>query len=854
MAVSRRKTNPLQHCFPALQAWFAGRFAAPTEVQAAAFPHTLQLENTLILAPTGSGKTLAAFLSVLSDLGTLALAGKLSNATYCVYVSPLRSLSRDMLRNLQEPLAALNAALPATRQISMELRTGDTENTARQQQIRRRPHLLLTTPETLSSLLSQTGWREGFAPRTVIVDEIHSFAESKRGSLLALSLERLEDRALQAKAKHTLQRIGLSATAQPLDAVRRLLCGERECVMAEAKTKRQYELTIAPVPEDTVLPAAGFDPFRVAHICADLVRQAQCTLLFTATRSSAERLGLALRVLMPEEEERIAVHHASLDRESRLRVEDELSAGTLRAVACSTSLEMGLDFAGVDQVLLIGAPRGVNRAIQRLGRSGHRVEGIAKGALTPLSLPDLLECIAMREAVRAGRQDALRIPETPLDVLAQVLLGMAVEKEWEVEAAWELVRRAGPYRQLARQDFDAVLHYLAGGGRVLGAQPQYGKIILEAGRFRVASRRTARTYYQNIGTISDDFHVKVLLRGKGRLGEVEEGFISMLRPNDAFIIAGRSVKLKRLDGNDAIVEPATGERVQTPRWMGGKMSLTARMAEEELRLRRSLHDAWTKGGEPGLRQCLRTEWRLDADTADRAADYAIRQIHAARMPLDSPVLVERIEQNRSELFLFHVIAGRAVNRSLAWATGQRLGQELKRRGGSLVANYDDHGFVLSFGASSAPDETQLRAAFHPDNFRADLQAALEETDTLGRKFRPVCETGQLLARRNAQGPPGRRQSSWNGSLLYETFRRYEPEHPLLREAVREVLEDELDVDAAAATAAKVFHAPWEVMTLPRPSPFALPLFAFFNRETLLRQDPDRAIDEITSSLYAAWDD
>ena len=828
---------------PRLAAWFGSRFSWPTPVQRAALRLTLAGENTLVLAPTGSGKTLAAFLSVLSALAREAGQAGLPNKVRAVYVSPLRALDRDIHRNLSAPLEAVNAGFPAGRQVRMEVRTGDTAMAERSRQQRRRPHLLLTTPESLSSLLSQEGWRGGFAARVVVVDEIHAFAESKRGSFLALALERLE-----AASAEPLQRIGLSATAHPPKAAAELLCGARPCAVAAAGIRRAHKLDIALPPPDQPLPPAGYNPYRAAFAAAQRIQRAGCTLAFTATRSAAERLGLALKVLLPEEEERIEVHHASIGREHRLRIEAALAAGGLKAVVCSTSLELGVDYAAVDQVLLIGAPRGVSRAVQRLGRSGRRIGGVARGCLIPLSLPDLVECIALREAAGAGRLDELRVPRAPLDVLAQALLGMSIERDWPLEEAFALVRRAGPFAQLPRADFDAVIEYLAGGGRVLGPYGKYGKIELEGGRFRVASRRAARDYYLNIGAISDDFQVKVVTRGNRCLGEVEEGFLSELRPSEAFTIGGRCVKLRRLHRDTATVEPAAGEQVKTPRWMGGRMSLSARLAGEELRLRRALREAWRKGGRRECLRVLRRDWRVGREAAEIVAGYVERQNQAAPVPVDCPLQLERVLRKRTLLLLFHTVAGRAVNRSLAWVAGFRL-----TGAGSAVANFDDHAFLLSLDARAAPDEERLRAAFDPDRWRDDLRRVLETTETLGRRCPPGAEEGQLLPRRTWRGFASRRAASWSGALLYATLQKHEPGHPLVRETVREVVEDELDAPRAEAEAARIHTTPWEIFDLPRPSPFALPLFAFFNRETLLAQDPDRAVEDVAAALYHEWE-
>ncbi|HYO81596.1 MAG TPA: DEAD/DEAH box helicase [Bryobacteraceae bacterium] len=828
----------LRKLHPALRGWFESRFPGLTQIQKKALKHTLAGDNTLILAPTGSGKTLSAFLSVLSDLAT----EELPNAVRAVYVSPLKSLDRDIHRNLEEPLAAINAQLPESRQVRMEVRTGDTDPTDRGRQGRKRPHLLLTTPESLAGILSQRAWSDGFAARTIIIDEIHSFCEGKRGTLLALTAERLE-----ARGASVLQRIGLSATAWPIEAITSLLCGDRPCALASVDVAKVHELGIAAPPLDEWLPPAGHNPYRIAKLASELVEQAKCSLIFTTTRSAAERLGLALKLLLPELDEQIAVHHSSIERSERLQIEEGLAHGRYRAVVASSSLELGVDFQAVDQVLLIGTPRGVSRTLQRLGRSGHRVDGVARGYLLPTSVPDLMQSVALRYAASAGKLDALRVPAKPLDVLAQALLGMSIEHPWRLSDAYELVTRAGPYMDLQLEDFEAVIDYLAGGGRVLGPYGTYGKIIVENGAFRVASRQVARDYYMNIGTISDDFQIKIVNKANRRMGEVEEGFLSALQPDEAFTIGGRAVVLERLHQTTAVVRPATGERVQTPRWMGPKMPLTAQLAHEERRLRCELRAAYDSGGEEECRRVLRRHWKAEPDITERLLRYLARQTRAAPIPADDPVQIERVRQGKSLLMLFHCVAGRAVNRSLAWVVSHRLGVS-----GSVVANHDDHAFLLSVSPKDQPGDRELREAFRPKGFLVDLQRALEKTEVLGRQFRPVAEIGQLIPRRTFRGMTPAKASSWNGSLLYSTLRQHEPEHPLVRETVRGALQDMMDAERAEAESARIFAAPWEIFDLPRPTPFGLELFAAFSRETLLAQDPDKALDDLVAHLYEEW--
>lgn len=835
----------LDALYPSLRDWFLRTYPSGfSEIQMRALPQTLAGSNTLILAPTGSGKTLAAFLSVLSRLAFAASSRTLPNAVCAIYVSPLKALDNDIHRNLAPALDAVNASVPAAAQIRMDVRTGDTEGNQRGRQNRKRPHLLLTTPETLSTMLSQAAWRDaGFATETVIVDEIHSFCEGKRGSLLALALERLQHRSESGK----LQRIGVSATAWPAEAIATLLCGPRECALARVDVKKATALTVVAPERGIALPPAGHNPFRIASTVAKLVEQNRCSLIFLTTRSGVERLALALKVLLPDLDDKIAVHHGSVNREERQKIEEGLKEGFYRAVVASSSLELGVDFACVDRVILVGTPRGVSRALQRLGRSGHRVNGVAQGTLVPMSLPDLIECVALRGAASEGRLDALRIPGLPLDVLAQVLLGMSIERPWSLDEAYDLVRKAGPYLSLSRQDFDDVVEYLAGGGRVLGGYRTYGKIVIENGVFRVADRKTARQFYMNAGVISADYEMKVVSVRNRSLGSIEEGFITSLQPNEAFIMGGKPVKVKYTFQNTAVVEPAKGEIVKTPRWMGNKMALTAQLAQEELRLRRDLRDAWESAGEKECEQMLLRQYEVDKNVARRVAVFVSRQYEATPLPTDSPVIVERIVSGRTLLISVHVIAGRAVNRSLAWVAGSRLAH-----GGSVVANFDDHSFMLSLDAREVVDEKQLRKAFDPHNWIEDLRKAVSTTETLGRSFRHIAEIGQLLPRRTLHGTVSTKSASWSGTLLYKTLLEHEPGHPLLREAVREVMEDQCDAPRAYTETARIFDTPIEIYDLPRPSPLGLPLFAAFNREVLVAADPERALDDLLATLYDQW--
>jgi ATP-dependent helicase Lhr and Lhr-like helicase len=392
-----------------------------------------------------------------------------------------------------------------------------------------------------------------------------------------------------------------------------------------------------------------------------------------------------------------------------------------------------------------------------------------------------------------------------------------------------------------------VLRYLAGQGKVLGPYGTYGKVELHNGKFRVANSKTARNYYLNVGVISTDYEMKIVSVRNRHLGAVEESFIAGLQQNEAFIMGGKPVRVKRIHQNIAVVEPAQGEQVKTPRWMGNKMPLTTQLAQEELKLRRELRQAWEEGGSAGCAAHLRKVYGVDDNVAARIGSFIAHHCRAMPVPTDSPVLAERLVNGRNMLLLVHVVAGRAVNRSLAWVAGARIA-----KGNAVVANFDDHSFLLSMDARIKVDRDVLREAFNPLHWMEDLRATLSTTETLGTSFRHIAEIGQLLPRRTLKGNVSARASTWNASLLYKTLLEHEPDHPLVREAVREVMEDQCDAPRAIEETARLFETPIVIYDLPRPSAFGLPLFAAFSREVLVAPDPERALDDLVAALYGEW--
>lgn len=831
---------------PTLDRWLRARFPrGMTEAQAKALPAALRGESVLVLAPTGSGKTLCGFLAGVSRLLGAASEGRRPLGASVLYLSPLRALTQDVARNLEPLLAAAPTDLPEG-PLRAATWTSDTTQATRKRLQVAPPDVLLTTPESLALLCAHPAAdRLLGAIDLVVVDELHALAESKRGAQLATALERLELVRRDGGASHPVQRIGLSATAHPPEAMARFLVGvDRPCTIAQVDLRRTHRLRIVGPPPGRKLPPAGHGPARAAHAVAREVEKARCALVFTGTRSAAERLGLALSVLLPEEGDRIGVHHSSLGKEERALVEDRLAAGEMRAVVASSSLELGLDLDAVDQVLLVGAPKGVSRTLQRIGRAGHRPGGVAEGALVPVSLPDALECAAIRRGAAEGRLEPVHPPREPLDVLAQELVGFAL-RDTPVEEAFAAVRRAWPFRDLPRERFDATVRYLAGDLPLSTGDdaPGAARIREQAGRLEPASAKTFRQWAMAIGTIFEEARIQVF-NGRRWLGEVEESFLADMKAGDRFVLGGKVMQLVSMSGGEALATPASGGTVKLPRWHGSRFPLTPGLAQVLSDLVAAVDAGLEERGEAGGAAALQ-EAGMPAQLARAVAHFCALQRHASALPSHDRPHVERLVSRRTAQLIFHLHEGRAVNAVLAQVAARRLAGD-----GSAVGNVDDLGFLLQLDRRVAEDDEAVLRALSPEGIDEDARAAVGDGESLARRFRAVAEVGQLLPR--VRGRPGRSQL-WSGRALYRALQEHAPDHPLLAEVRRAYLEDELDLEGAVQAAARLSARPMAVIDLPRPSPFAIPIVYSISREVLRAQDPSRALAELSEAALAGWE-
>lgn len=858
---------PLQRLHPILKKWVNEAFAGElTEAQSLTLPHLLAGHSVLLSSPTGSGKTLAGFLGVLDHLIRQWEAGALpQDQIAAVYVSPLRALTYDIQKNLSKPLEEMGLA----EVIRVGMRTGDTSAAERTKLRRKPPHILLTTPESLAILLPQEVQRKALSGcRFVIVDELHALAENKRGAHLSLSLERLE-----RIAEKGLIRVGLSATAAPLPLLAELLVGSgKECEIVEARMARERRVEVlSPLKKDPY-PPAGFTAQRVLDDIAQLVTRKRSVIVFCNTRSATESLALRLKRALPKLADRIEAHHASLDRDVRLEVEDRLKNGDLRAVVCSTSLELGVDIGSVDCVVMISTPKGISRALQRIGRSGHSIHQSSHGVLVATNVNDLMECVVCAEMTRATRLDEVRLMESPLDVLAQHVVGMAMEGDYTVEEAFQVTRMARGFADVQRAQFDRVLAYLKGGGRSLEQQyaENFGKVIEVDGRLALPSKKVGREYLVNVGVIHTEGMVRIYL-GKRRLGQVEESFFKRLKIGDVFVLAGRMLRLIESGVGEAKVEEARLALPTVPAWNANKMPLSSGLAREVREFRSQLalkmesaqvESLAKRFSRPVLDERKREEildwlverFEISGSNAQAILNHCLHQLQVSCLPTAERFLIERYEQPTFEPeavgpdlvhYFFHSLIGRAANdalsRILAWRVKQAVG-------GNAMVTIDDYGFLLTLKSFQELDVAGWQELFGVENAEADMRSALEDSQLVQWNFRGVAQTG-LMVPRNLPGEERRvKQLRWSAEILWRVLTEHEPDHPLLEQAYREATHSFLDLPEAMRFLGSVQNLEWHFVEVPVVSPFAFGMYASKIKEGMMLEDPEEAIERLWRSF------
>ncbi|HWC92184.1 MAG TPA: ligase-associated DNA damage response DEXH box helicase [Pseudolabrys sp.] len=820
--------------------WFAGRGWMPRAHQLELLAKAHAGRSVLLIAPTGGGKTLAGFLPTLVELQQPRPAGKLvsagrdirqSQGLHTLYISPLKALAVDIARNLEIPVREMG--LP----VRLETRTGDTPASKRQRQRRHPPDILLTTPEQLALLLATADAPYLFGTlKRVVLDELHSLVTSKRGDLLSLGLARLF--ALAPR----LTTVGLSATVAEPDELCRYLVpqppGEQaraDLVVAQAGAQPQ----VAMLDSEGHLPWAGHSARHALGEIYALIKTHKTSLVFVNTRSQAEFLFQELwRV--NDDNLAIALHHGSLDVAQRRRVEDAMAAGKLRAVVCTSSLDLGVDWGDVDLVINVGAPKGSSRLMQRIGRSNHRLDEPSEAVLVPANRFEVLECRAALDAVAENAQDTPPARTGALDVLAQHILGRACGEPFSSDELYDEVRAAAPYAALARSDFDAAVDFVATGGYALKAYERFAKIRQgKDGRWRITHPRVAQRYRMNVGTIVEADMLKVRLvrsraagaivpRGGRLLGEVEEYFVETMTPGDTFVFAGEILKYEAIVEDEVYVSRSNASDPKVPAYEGGKFPLSTYLAA---RVRAIL-------ASPKAWQAL----------PDQVREWLEIQQWRSLLPRAGDLLVETFPRAAKYYLVCYPFEGRLAHQTLGMLLTRRLERARLKPLGFVANEYalavwglGDVALRLERG------ELSLAQLFDEDMLGDDLEAWLAESALMKRTFRSCAIIAGLIERRFPGEERSRRQLTISTDLVYDVLRKHQPDHILLRAARADAASGLLDIkrlgEMLSRIKGRIVHKP-----LDHVSPLSVPVLLEIGRETVYGEASDSLLAEAADEL------
>jgi ATP-dependent Lhr-like helicase len=839
--------SPSELFHPAVASWFADRFASATPAQAKAWPAIKSGRHTLIAAPTGSGKTLAAFLAAVDELIRQGLDGGLPDETQVIYVSPLKALSNDIQHNLEAPLAGIRdhlrrRGLPEV-EIRTWVRTGDTTSAERERMRRRPAHILVTTPESLYVLLgSESGRKTLSAARVVIIDEIHAMAANKRGVHLALSLERLD-----ALCGGRLLRIGLSATQNPIESVAHLLAGAApdgapaaqsslpDVTIVDTGHQRQRDLAIE-VPDSPLEAVMSGEVWtQVYDRLVRLIEEHRTTLVFVNTRRMAERVARELSERMADGA--VTAHHGSMAKEHRLSAEQRLKRGELKALVATASLELGIDIGDVDLVCQLGSPRSIASFLQRVGRSGHAVNGTPKGRLFPLSRDDLVECAALIDSVRRGELDRLTIPDQPLDVLAQQIAAEVAAKDWPEAALYKLMCRAWPFRNLARESFDAVVRMLAEGFTT--RRGRNGALIhRDAVHNMLRGRRGARmTALMSGGTIPDTADYRVLLEPENNvIGTVNEDFAVESMAGDIFQLGNRSYRIQRVERGTVRVEDAHGQSPTIPFWLGEAPGRTDELSFSVSRLRDGIAARLRSDsdGTTALRW-LTEDIGVALPAAEQAVDYLAAGAAAfGCLPTKETIVLERFFDEAGGMQLVvHAPYGSRINRAWGLALRKRFCRKFNFE---LQAAATEDNIVLSLTTAHSFELADVAHYLHSASVRPLLIQALLDAPMFATRWRWVAGIALALPRfRGGRKVPPQFMRMQAEDLIAAVFpdqiacaenlvgEREVPDHPLTNQTLSDCLNEAMDIEGLERLLARMETGEIRVVAcdLTQPSPLAL---------------------------------
>ncbi len=809
---------------PRFQSWFDARGWRLRDHQRAVLEAARAEASALLVAPTGGGKTLAGFLPSLVELSERP---KNQRSLHTLYVSPLKALAVDIERNLKAPIEEMGL------DVIVESRTGDTKSSVRQRQRTRPPDILLTTPEQIALLLAHPSAEELFSGlRCVILDELHALRGSKRGDLFSLDLARLWTLA------PALRTVGLSATVADPSPLRRFLVPQPEEGTAEAaliEGEGGVRPHVRVMTGDDRIPWSGHSGRHAFGAVYEAIKGATTTLVFTNTRSQAEVCFQELWKLN-EDSLPIALHHGSLERAQRERVEAAMQAGGLRAIVCTATLDMGIDWGAVDLVICLGAPKGASRLVQRIGRANHRMDEPSRALLVPANRFEVLECVAAKEAVDAGLLDGEGAKPGALDVLCQHIWGMACAEPFHPEHLYREVTSAAPYTGLPREVFDRALDFVATGGYAMKAYDRYRRIVRQPdGRMRIRDPRTAQLYRLNAGTIVEMpvYNVRIGrmggMNGKpgrarpGRkLGTMEEWFTSQLTPGDTFLFAGEVLRFEGIQETDVLVTKSRSDEVKIPSWQGSKFPLSSFLSA---RVRDIVNDP--------------ARW---AQLPSQVQEWLHLQRRKSYVPRPDELLIETFERAEKFHLVCYPFDGRIAHQSLGTLLTRRL-----ERAGMQPLGFCPTEYALSVWMRRDPSGLDMDALFDEDMLGDDLDDWLADAQLMKRTFRNCAIIAGMIERNHPGQEKSGRQVSFSAGLIYDVLREHEPDHILLQAAWNDAAAGFLDIRRLGALLSRI-QGNLVAKRLEHVSPLAVPVMMEAGRETIIGGANEAILAELQEEL------
>ncbi len=833
---------------PVISEWFKAKFGTVTEAQSMAVPLIHGRKSVLVSSPTGSGKTLTAFLSILNELTLLSERGELENRIYAVYISPLKALANDINENLLKPLKEISDLFEskgkAPPQVKVAVRTGDTLPSERQRHAREPPHIFITTPESLALVLSTPVFSKKFEKVDwLIIDEVHEVCDSKRGVALSLAVERLQN-----ICERQLIRIGLSATVAPLVQVAEFLAGvdggkPRNMNIVEVFQQRDLDLKVISPAKDMTALSYEVVNSKMYDLLKELIDQHRTTLIFTNTRSGTESVVYKLK---ERGVEKIGAHHGSLSRETRLEVENALRSGELRAVVSSTSLELGIDIGYIDLVVQIGSPKSVAKGVQRIGRSGHMYRGTSKGRIVVFEPDDLVECAVLCRAAHKKMIDRVTIPINCLDVLAQTLVGLSIEKKWNVDEAFALVRRSYCYKDLTVKQFESVLRYLGGKDEFEGI---YSKLWYDEQERTFGKKRGSRMiFYLNQGTIPEEADYKVFSERGSLVGSLSEKFVERMSTGDIFVLGGRSYEFIKSKGTKAFVKSASGRKPTVPSWTGEMLPRSFDLSVLIGEFRKEMDGRLGRLPDKEIHAWLMKEYDVDDGSATTILNYFKEQKAVSDIPTNDKLIIEGyVDASGNKSAVFHFSFGRRVNDALSRAYAHVLSQHLKA---NVTVSVTDDSFMLTAPRTFKVED--LGGLLKSSQLEPVLRSAVRDSELFQQRFRHTA-TRSFMVLRNYKGKAlSVARQQLRSSRLLDALHEI-ADFPVMIETYDEILREVMDVENAVEVLASTELRERTIDYMPFsgvPSPFAHNVILVGVSDIVLMEDRSMLLRELHRKVLA----